>query len=153
MDGDAAGGLLREMVAMARVFRVAGYRRQNISGTKIGILQRLKHSDVRLGELSRQLSISNPVASRAVDSLEDEGLVQRHADAKDGRAILISLTDLGRATVGERERHIADQFAHILTDWSPEETQQAFEVLQRLNSHLDELTVALGTNDRNDPAI
>lgn len=152
MDRDSAGGLLRQMVAMARVFRVTGYRRQSISGTKIGILQRLKDSDIRLGELASQLAISAPVASRAVDSLEAEGLLERRPDKNDGRAHLISLTILGRETVGERERHIADQFAAVLGDWTAEEATQALEVLRRLNYHLDELSVALGTDDKRDSA-
>lgn len=51
VDRERAGELLLEMVRMARVFRVAGYRYQNISGTKVGMLQRLKHCDARLGEV------------------------------------------------------------------------------------------------------
>lgn len=135
------------MVKMARVFRVAGYRRQNLSGTRIGILQRLKHGDARLGELARQLSISAPVASRAVDSLESEGLLERRIDEHDARALVISLTQHGRSTVAERERHITETFAGVLDDWAPEQSEQALDVLRRLNTHLDELTAALGTDD------
>lgn len=138
---------------MARVFRVASHRQQTLSGTKIGVLQHLKHCDARLGELARQLSISASVASRAVDALESNGLVERRTDDDDARAFLISLTDLGRATVAEREHRIADRFADVLDDCTPEETEQALDVLQRLNTHLDELTAALETDARSEPTI
>ncbi len=107
------------------------------------MLQRLKHCDARLGELARQLSISASVASRAVDSLEANGLLERRVDDDDARAFLISLTDLGRSTVAERERRIADRFAQVLTEWTPEETDEALTVLRRLNINLNELTAAL----------
>lgn len=150
---ERAGELLLEMVTMARAFRVAGHRQQTISGTKIGVLQRLKHCDARLGELAQQLSISASVASRAVESLESNGLVERRTDDDDARAFLISLTDLGRATVAERERRIADKFAEVLDGWTPAQSDQALDVLQRLNTHLDELTVALETDDRKEPTV
>ncbi len=150
-DREQAGELLREMVRIARVFRVASYRYRNISGTKVGILQRLKHCDARLGDLARQLGISAPVATRAVHALESDGLVERRTDASDARASLISLTDHGRETVAERERHIAERFAQVLGDWGPEQTAQALDVLQQLNIHLDELTEILETNDRGEP--
>ncbi len=150
---ERAGELLLEMVTMARVFRVAGHRQQTLSGTRIGVLQRLKHCDARLGELARQLSISASVASRAVDSLESSGLVERRTDDDDARAFLISLTDLGRTTVAEREHRIADRFAQVLTDWTPEETDQALQALRRLNTHLDELTAALEADAEREPTV
>lgn len=151
VDHRDAGELLLEMVRIARVFRVASYRYRNISGTRVGILQRLKLGDARLGNLARQLGISAPVATRAVHALESDGLVERRTDDTDARASLISLTEHGRETVAERERHIAERFAQVLGDWEPEQTAQALDVLQQLNHHLDELTEILETNDRGEP--
>lgn len=153
VERERAGELLLEMVTMARVFRVSGQRQQTISGTKFGVLQRLKHCDARLGELAQQLSISASVASRTVETLENNGLVERRTDDDDARAFLISLTDHGRAIVAERERHIADKFAQSLADWTPEESDQALDVLRRLNTHLDELTAGLATDDRREPTV
>lgn len=145
---ERAGELLLEMVTMARVFRVAGNQQQTLAGTKTGVLQRLKYSDARLGDLARQLSISASVASRTVDALEHDGLVERRPDETDARAYLISLTDRGRAIVAKRERHMADRFAEVLGDWTPQESDQALDLLHRLNTHLDELTAALDADTR-----
>jgi DNA-binding MarR family transcriptional regulator len=51
---------------------------------------------IRLGELNRRVLLSQPALSRMVDRLVERGLVQRDADASDGRSVLLSLTEEGR---------------------------------------------------------
>ena len=96
IDYDDAGKILSEMVQISRTFRIAGQRsgEQSFSGTRFGFLQHLRTCDSRLGELAHRLLISAPVASRAVDSLEAEGMVERRPDPLDARASLISITAL-----------------------------------------------------------
>ena len=52
---------------------------------------------IRLGELNRRVLLSQPALSRMVDRLVERGLVRRERDAGDGRSVLLSLTDEGRA--------------------------------------------------------
>jgi DNA-binding MarR family transcriptional regulator len=52
---------------------------------------------IRLGELNRRVLLSQPALSRMVDRLIERGLVRREADAGDGRSVLLSLTEEGRA--------------------------------------------------------
>jgi DNA-binding MarR family transcriptional regulator len=52
---------------------------------------------IRLGELNRRVLLSQPALSRMVDRLVERGLVQREADAGDGRSVRLSLTEEGRA--------------------------------------------------------
>ncbi len=154
-EHERAGRILVEMVTTLRVFRVLGQRQrdQSISGTKIGVLQHLKYADARLGELARRLSISASVTSRAVEALELDGLVARRADDDDARASVISITDRGRENLATRERYVAEKFAEVLSDWTPEETDQAISILQKLNVRLDDLTTALEFDDRRDPSL
>lgn len=59
----------------------------------------------RMGEIQRNVLLSQPGLSRLVDRLTARGLVERASDASDGRAVLVQLTptglrlqqDLGRA--------------------------------------------------------
>lgn len=155
VDRDRAGKILVEMVTTLRMFRVLGQhqRQKSISGTKIGVLQHLKYTDARLGTLARQLSVSASVASRTVDSLELDGHVERRCDDDDARAYVISITDRGRENLAVRERYVAEKFADVLSDWTPEETDQAITVLQKLNLRLDDLTSALETDDRREPNL
>lgn len=150
VDASAAGKILLEVVQTLRAFRSAGQHqgRHAISGTKVGVLHCLTRDDARLSDIARQLSISVSVASRAVDSLEHEGLVQRRGDSADGRAFLISLTEQGQADLSQRYRYVAERFASVLTDWTPEEATQVISTLQTLNTHLDQLTDVLTADER-----
>lgn len=137
-----AGLILSEMVQTSRTFRLAGQRNkeQSFTGTRIGFLQHLRHRDARLGELATHLFVSAPVASRAVDCLEADGLVGRRPDPEDARAQLISITDQGRTKLADSETLAVRRFAESLTDWSTDDAAQAIDILQRLNGHLGELT-------------
>jgi DNA-binding MarR family transcriptional regulator len=52
---------------------------------------------IRLAELHRYVLLSQPALSRMVERLVSRGLVRRAADPGDGRGVLLSLTEAGRA--------------------------------------------------------
>ncbi len=145
IEREHAGEILTEMVEIVRAFKMAGQRsrERTLTGTKIGILQHLRRGDARLGELADRQLVSASVTSRAVDSLEADGMVERRADSQDGRAFLISITDRGRKYLTERESYFVDKFAEALIDWTPEEAQQAISMLQKLNTHLGTVTESM----------
>lgn len=51
----------------------------------------------RIGDLGRNVLLSQPALSRLVDRLAVRGLVERTPDADDARSVRIQLTDAGRA--------------------------------------------------------
>lgn len=71
VDDEQARRILAEAIELVRVFEMARKRRHTsgLTGTKIGILKSLKHGDARLTELAESLTVSLPVASRAVGAL------------------------------------------------------------------------------------
>lgn len=142
IDRGQAGQILSEMVEIGRTFQIAAQRSRarSLTGTKFRVLQQLRRDDARPGGLAEQVAVSAPVASRAVDSLEESGLVVRRTDPEDARACLISITDHGRAYLAEREVPVVDMFAEALADFSPADAEQAVELLRRLNTHLAEVT-------------
>lgn len=50
----------------------------------------------RIGELQQDVLLSQPALSRLVDRLSARGLLERTADAGDGRAVRVQLTAAGR---------------------------------------------------------
>ncbi len=146
-----AGEILSEMVHIGRAFRVASQHgaEKSLTGTRFGLLQQLRHGDSRLCELAHQLAISAPVASRAVDSLEDDGLVQRRTDPQDARASLISITERGLATLTEHHTVAVRKFADALSDWSAEDAEQAIKILRTLNAQLCEVLGSSPVPQRN----
>ena len=145
MDRKDAGEILGEMVRIVRSFRSSGQRsrERSVTGTKMGVLQVLRLGDARLGEIATNLAVSAPVASRAVDALEAEQLLQRRRDTLDARALLISITSAGLEALANREAYVVSRFAEALDDWSPDESAQAIAMLRKLNLSLDEVLAGL----------
>lgn len=141
IDDQEAGAILTEMVQIGRTFRRAGQRSpdQNATGTRLGFLKNLSREDARLGELAHHMVVSAPVATRTVESLEADGLVERRCDPADARAVLISITDLGRESLGQSERDAVGRFARALDEWTSADVAQAISILSTLNVHLSEV--------------
>lgn len=138
VDDEQARRILAEAIEISRVFDLPRKRRlkSGLTGTKIGILKHLRHGDARLTELAESLTVSLPVASRAVGGLEADGYVVRRADPDDARASLLSLSQVGMDYVRSRETQFVAHFAAQLTDWSDEDVAQAEAVLNRLRDPL-----------------
>lgn len=134
VDDEQARRILSEAIEIARVFEVARKRRltSGLTGTKIGILKHLKRHDTRLTELAEALTVSLPVASRAVGALESDGYVVRSTDPEDARASLLSLSQVGVEYIRTRESQFIAHFAARLSDWSDDDAAQAEAVLSRL---------------------
>jgi len=66
---------------------------------------------VRLSDLHRRVLLSQPALSRLVDRLVARGLVERCDDPGDGRAVRVTLTDLGR----QRQRDVGRAHARDVT--------------------------------------
>lgn len=76
-----------------------------------------------LGELAARERVQPPSMTRVVAGLVDSGLVQRSADPRDGRQVLVDLTPAGRALleeeIGAREAWLSTR----LNELSPDERE------------------------------
>ncbi|HJP76972.1 MAG TPA: MarR family transcriptional regulator [Pseudonocardiaceae bacterium] len=76
--------------------------------TQVLILTQLAGSDpMRVGELAQRVHVSQPTATTVVNGLAAAGLVSRIKDTEDGRAIKVSLTELGMQNLHEVGRQEA----------------------------------------------
>jgi DNA-binding MarR family transcriptional regulator len=84
-----------------------------LSFTTLSVLHTLAHADgpLRLIELTRTEQVTQPAITQLVTRLERDGLVRRGPDPRDGRAVLVHITEAGRQVV--RDRH--DDRARKLT--------------------------------------
>ena len=87
-------------------------------------------------EVARRLMVTAPVVTRLASTLSDAGLVERHADPKDRRAVLLALTPTGRRRARAMRRDLLAA-AHELLEPIPEQKRAAVE------SALEELQVLL----------
>jgi DNA-binding MarR family transcriptional regulator len=94
-------------------------------------------------ELAARLRVEPSTATRAVQRLEHDGLVERFTSPKDGRVVLVRITDEGRRrhdAVAER-RSIA--MMHILGEFDPQERAQLADLMDRLIASIDDVVERL----------
>lgn len=111
-DADTDSPDLAEAASTLRIatFRLARRMRtqravDSMSDGQFAVLAALwVHGPHTLGELAERERVSAPSMNRTVNCLQDSGYISRSADEKDGRKVVISLTDAGRAVVDETAR-------------------------------------------------
>ncbi|WP_369256069.1 MarR family winged helix-turn-helix transcriptional regulator [Geodermatophilus amargosae] len=104
---------------------------------------------LRQGALADLVHADPSTVSRHVAVLIEQGLVRRVADATDGRANLLVVTDAGREALeqlrAEREAHLA----RVTADWSPEDLRTLTSLFARF---VDDLAASLPTEPTAVPA-
>ena len=89
--------------------------RSEMSLTAASTLRRLERSGPhRLCELYAPEGVSQPAMTQLVTRLEKEGLAERRGDPSDGRAVVVSITEAGRAAVARRRDGRAQALAALL---------------------------------------
>lgn len=126
LANDAWESLLSAHARLMKQF-VAEDSWQDLSMREYDVLYTLskRREPVRMGELHRQVLLSQPALSRMVDRLVERGLVARRPDPADGRGVRLSLTDAGREIQRQIGRRHARSVARALTaELSPDELRQ-----------------------------
>ena len=106
---------------------------------RVALIETLDAEPVRLHDLAERLGVSAPTTSRAVDALVEHGLLERAPDPADRRAVRISLTPRGRATVAERKTRVLSAFLPAAATMSRSDQERLVELLTELD---DALTAA-----------
>ncbi|MHC3000064.1 MarR family winged helix-turn-helix transcriptional regulator [Microbacterium sp. HJ5] len=135
-DHSAAASRLR--IATFRLARRMRTQRavDSMSDGQFAVLAALwVHGSHTLGELAERERVSAPSMNRTVNCLQESGYVSRAADESDGRKVVISLTDAGRAVVDETARRRDAWVEAALADLTPAERETldaAAELMQRM---------------------
>ena len=74
----------------------------------------------RLTALAAREGVTQPAMTQLISRLEDAGQVRRESDPDDGRVVLVTITDEGRATLAHRRDSRAARLAVILAQLSPD---------------------------------
>jgi DNA-binding MarR family transcriptional regulator len=80
----------------------ARYQGAGLSVARVMVLHELiDRGPTRIGSLSTCLNVAARTMTSTVDGLTRDGLVERRSDPADGRAVIVRLTDRGRAMFEE----------------------------------------------------
>jgi DNA-binding MarR family transcriptional regulator len=103
------------------------------------VLDPLCPGPAKVGAIAAAAGVSAPTATRTLDGLAKQGLVERHASDEDRRCVLVALTEDGKRAVAAKRRAVQANRDKIAQQLNDEERAQATVLLQRLANALEEL--------------
>jgi DNA-binding MarR family transcriptional regulator len=92
---------------------------------------------LRMGELSKRMMVTGGNITGITDQLEQEKLVVRVPDPKDGRAYSVKLTAAGRRAFSTMAQVHEGWIAELLQDMSGADKNQLIELLSQMKQHLN----------------
>jgi DNA-binding MarR family transcriptional regulator len=112
-----------------------------VSQTEVGVLQALTERPMRITELARNESVTQPAITLLVNRLQAHGWVTREADPGDRRAVLVAITQAGSDVFAElrsQYRALLHEEMAMLGDEEVETLARATEILDGLIARLKE---------------
>jgi DNA-binding MarR family transcriptional regulator len=106
-----------------------------LTGTQAGLLFMLgKDGGVLIGEAAETLDVAPSAMSGLVDRMERANLIERRADARDGRAQRLYLTDAGRLGREKAKAALAELNDRLADGYSEAELAVVARWLRDLNT-------------------
>jgi DNA-binding MarR family transcriptional regulator len=125
--------LLPRASLLTRLLLRSGTR--SLSRTEAGMLSTLLDGPRRITELAETEAVAQPTITQLVDKLQARGLVARERSAQDGRVVLVTATDAGRAelvAVRAQYRTLMRDMVQELSDEELASLASASETLGRV---------------------
>jgi DNA-binding MarR family transcriptional regulator len=88
----------------------------------------------RLTLLAAREGVTQPAMTQLVSRLEQSGLVRREASQEDGRVVLVSITDAGRAVLARRRAQRTERLAGVIAQLSPGHLEALSNALPALDA-------------------
>lgn len=106
-----------------------------------------RRDDRPMKELAARLRVDPSTATRAVQRLESDGLVERFASPEDGRVVLVRITAEGRRRHADVANRRSTAMMRILSEFEPTERAQLADLLDKFVTSLDDVVPALADDD------
>jgi MarR family transcriptional regulator for hemolysin len=134
--------LMVQMAWAARKWRKLLDQRLRIigqNGARMEALANIAYAPPELTqvEIANRIGIKRATATRMLDSLEADGLVERLADPADRRTKRIRLTSAGETALQDIQNIVIELRASILSETAPEAVDQTNAFLAQLLVQLD----------------
>jgi DNA-binding MarR family transcriptional regulator len=96
-----------------------------------------RRNDRPMKELAARLRVDPSTATRAVQRLETDGLVERYPSPEDGRVVLVRITEEGTRRHDDVAARRSTAMMHILSEFEPSERAQLANLLDRFVESID----------------
>lgn len=141
--------LQHHLVQIMRIVRVRG------GGLTAGVYSALwtvsHHGPLRMSALAERESVSVPVMSRMVATLEKKGYVGRTTDPQDRRAVLLTATDAGDRLLRHNSSQKAQLIASAVSRMDPRSAKALHESLAAFSDALGEVARETAPSGRPPP--
>ncbi len=127
---------MNQVRAHEHLLQAAGVRIDKAGIALLFKLQRHGDSALRVTDLAELLGVDPPTVTRKVQQLERLGFVIREADAEDGRATRIQLTQAGRDTLERVLTAHRDFLARLFDEWPGKDLRNFAALLERFSENL-----------------
>jgi DNA-binding MarR family transcriptional regulator len=151
-DGDGRSVVLDDLdealVGIRRVQQRPGYRQRLLEGlpreVSLGGLRLLRvvqraSEPPTIGTVAEVLAIDPSTASRVVDRVVEDGLLERRACDRDRRRARLRVTEDGLELLAELTRRRRELLREITQDWEGDELDRLVGLLERLQDGFDRL--------------
>ena len=102
-----------------------------------------RRNDRPMKELAARLRVDPSTATRSVQRLEADGLVERYSSPEDGRVVLVRITDEGMRRHDDVAARRSTAMMHILSEFEPDERAQLADLLDRFIVSVDDVVERL----------
>lgn len=132
--------LLREIFRTYQVLMTAFAHRTGMPASRFALMRLLAHSASGLGitDLARRLEVNPAAVTRQVQELEQERLVRRRTDAKDGRRSYVSLSAKGQRLFQEIHQLTHEFEQSLVAVLGAQKMQDAALLLSNLRAFLEQ---------------
>ena len=96
-----------------------------------------RRNDRPMKELAARLRVDPSTATRAVQRLEADGLVERYSSPEDGRVVLVRITAEGTRRHDDVAARRSTAMMHILSEFEPDERAKLADLLDRFVESVD----------------
>jgi DNA-binding MarR family transcriptional regulator len=135
--------LLRALMQFKRL----GWHHQSIAGCKpseIRVLFCLKRgmspysSEMKVSDISKHLHVTPPTITQLLNGLEASGLIERHIDATDRRAVGVTLTKKGELVTQQAEDAFSASLRGLIDYLGEEQSNQLADLLFKVFRYFNE---------------
>lgn len=130
---DAVAAFLR-LAAMVETMSADLWQSHQLTLTQARCLRVIQEKPMAAGHLANKLGLSAASLTRVLERLEERALLERQVDRKDRRRVTVTLTGLGRETVGGLQFWMASPVMAAIDRMTDEDRRQFTDVLDRFLS-------------------
>ena len=99
--------------------------------------ERGRSDRIPVGALAESAGIAQPTATRTLDALERQGVVERHPSTEDRRSTEVALTARGRKLLERKRRLVERKREAVFESLEPDDRERAAELLRTLAAAIE----------------